>query len=126
MGRTSDLNERTLIALVRDGQWEIDADGRIWRVSPSNYREGEAMGREVRRVPAEWQHPKDERGRYIPLFDGKDYERSDDPRGPAEYACARGGSWIHDAHTARSAARNWVGRRVRGDLLGFRFVLRAP
>lgn len=33
------------------------------------------MGREVRRVPAEWQHPKDERGRYIPLFDGKDYER---------------------------------------------------
>lgn len=50
----------------------------------------------------------------------------DDPRGPAEYACARGGSWIHDAHTARSAARNWVGRRVRGDLLGFRFVLRAP
>lgn len=29
------------------------------------------MGREVRRVPANWQHPKDERtGDYIPLFDG--------------------------------------------------------
>jgi len=31
------------------------------------------MGREVRRVPASWQHPKDERGRFIPLFDGADY-----------------------------------------------------
>lgn len=28
------------------------------------------MGREVRRVPADWQHPKDERGNYIPLMDG--------------------------------------------------------
>lgn len=27
------------------------------------------MGREVRRVPANWQHPKDARGRYIPLYD---------------------------------------------------------
>jgi len=26
------------------------------------------MGREVRRVPADWQHPKDEQGRYIPLL----------------------------------------------------------
>ena len=29
------------------------------------------MGREVRRVPADWQHPKDEMtGRYKPLYDG--------------------------------------------------------
>lgn len=28
------------------------------------------MGREVRRVPANWQHPKNERGVFIPLFDG--------------------------------------------------------
>lgn len=28
------------------------------------------MGREVRIVPADWQHPKDKRGHYIPLFDG--------------------------------------------------------
>lgn len=35
-------------------------------------QEGEEglMGREVRRVPADWQHPKDERGEYVPLFDG--------------------------------------------------------
>lgn len=27
------------------------------------------MGREVRRVPQNWEHPKDQHG-YIPLFDG--------------------------------------------------------
>ena len=32
MGRVSD-NERALIALVRDSQWEIDSQGRIWRTS---------------------------------------------------------------------------------------------
>lgn len=31
------------------------------------------MGREVRRVPPNWEHPKDERDRYIPMFD-EDYE----------------------------------------------------
>lgn len=33
MARISPLGERILIALVRDGQWQIDASGRIWRVS---------------------------------------------------------------------------------------------
>lgn len=28
------------------------------------------MGRKVRRVPADWQHPKNEKGDYIPLLDG--------------------------------------------------------
>lgn len=32
------------------------------------------MGREVRRVPADWVHPKDERGRYIPLLND-DYQK---------------------------------------------------
>ena len=32
------------------------------------------MGREVRMVPADWQHPKDERGNYVPLFDGANFE----------------------------------------------------
>lgn len=31
------------------------------------------MGREVRRVPANWQHPKDENGSFIPLY-GRAYE----------------------------------------------------
>lgn len=35
------------------------------------------MGREVRRVPANWQHPKDERtGRYKPLYQGEGYADS--------------------------------------------------
>lgn len=32
------------------------------------------MGREARRVPADWQHPRDERGDYIPLY-GRSYKR---------------------------------------------------
>ncbi len=28
------------------------------------------MGREIRRVPADWQHPRNEKGHHIPLFDG--------------------------------------------------------
>ncbi len=31
------------------------------------------MGREVRMVPKDWQHPKDERGKYKPLFEGDAY-----------------------------------------------------
>jgi hypothetical protein len=31
------------------------------------------MGREIRRVPKDWQHPVDENGQYIPLYD-QDYE----------------------------------------------------
>lgn len=28
------------------------------------------MGREIRRVPPNWQHPRDDRGRYRPLYNG--------------------------------------------------------
>lgn len=31
MGRASDLSERLLVDLVRSGEWEIDAQGRVWR-----------------------------------------------------------------------------------------------
>ncbi len=33
------------------------------------------MGREVRRVPADWQHPKNDLGHYKPLYEGDRYER---------------------------------------------------
>jgi hypothetical protein len=33
------------------------------------------MGREVRRVPKDWQHPKNARGSFIPLFEG-DFARA--------------------------------------------------
>jgi len=32
------------------------------------------MGREVRRVPEKWEHPKNKNGEYIPLFEGCDLE----------------------------------------------------
>ena len=33
------------------------------------------MGREVRRVPKDWGHPRDKDGHYIPQFDGKKYQK---------------------------------------------------
>ena len=39
-------------------------------------------GKEIRRVPPNWEHPKDEQGHYIPLYD-EDYETALD-------------KWIHD------------------------------
>jgi len=33
------------------------------------------MGREVRRVCRGWKHPKNKRGKYIPLFDGTDFTK---------------------------------------------------
>jgi len=35
------------------------------------------MGREVRRVPANWQHPKDAKGNLIPLYEGGDFAKRD-------------------------------------------------
>lgn len=46
------------------------------------------MGREVRKVPADWQHPKDARGRYVPLL-GHTYAeelRRHAARDPAKYS----------------------------------------
>ena len=44
------------------------------------------MGREVRRVPATWEHPKKENGRYLPLYD-RDYlsERKEWEEGLAQW-----------------------------------------
>lgn len=36
------------------------------------------MGREVRRVPADWQHPKNEYDRYKPLYPGELYKANAD------------------------------------------------
>lgn len=57
------------------------------------------MGREVRRVPKDWEHPRDDNGEHIPLFDGDQqtaaeqwmwkliaWERGDDPN-RGKYGC---------------------------------------
>lgn len=47
------------------------------------------MGREVRKVPSDWQHPKDSAGRYTPLYDqpfcNADADPDDDPPDPDYY-----------------------------------------
>lgn len=35
------------------------------------------MGREVRRVPANWEHPKGERGHYIPMYAGGTFTKEE-------------------------------------------------
>lgn len=55
------------------------------------------MGRDIRRVPANWQHPKDENGRYIPLLDGsfKD-ELAKWEEGNKKWQAGLRESWISD------------------------------
>ena len=43
------------------------------------------MGREVRRVPANWQHPTDNKGRHHPLFDGSYAEHAREWDGEAAH-----------------------------------------
>ena len=72
------------------------------------------MGREIRRVPPDWEHPKDARGHYIPLLDGE-YE--------AEAAEWDAGKSAWDAGTSEDAQkykdencqdyRKWAGDRPR-------------
>lgn len=64
------------------------------------------MGRKVRRVPANWQHPKDRNGRYIPLF-GCDFDR-DDATWNEEYA-----KWQEGFVRSYSGGEPWEPRTER-------------
>ena len=57
------------------------------------------MGREIRRVPRDWQHPRDARGNYIPLF-GRDAiaEIAEWDRGAAAWARGEFPEWTEEAH----------------------------
>lgn len=79
------------------------------------------MGREVRRVPRGWQHPKDERGRYKPLFDNyakrvRDWDRECEAwcRGERPDYFTRGEDPRFDVNTPRSFAE-WDGDRPDPD-----------
>ena len=55
------------------------------------------MGRELRRVPKDWEHPRSEDGEYIPLFDGyraalKDFEDAVKEKGLAKAIDYYGGA----------------------------------
>lgn len=72
------------------------------------------MGREVRRVPANWQHPKNEKDTYIPLL-GRSFA-SDDAEWSEEYAeWQRGMRRNYKADGPKYVART-------GDELGMRFT----
>lgn len=55
------------------------------------------MGREVRRVPADWQHPRNHKGRYIPLYDGSALASSlaDWDEGAAHWAQGERKDWAN-------------------------------
>lgn len=75
------------------------------------------MGREVRRVPANWQHPKNEHGRYIPLHGESvsEQQRKWD-EGAAKWAEGlrddwKGGWRALDAYERAMSFAEWYGKR---------------
>ena len=66
------------------------------------------MGREVRRVPAGWEHPKDDQGRYIPLSNEFPYDAEEIAEGlrdgwldnkPPHYGCNIMPQWKDEERT---------------------------
>ena len=66
------------------------------------------MSREIRRVPANWQHPKNERGRHIPLLDKFGYNAEEIEEGlrdgwlkntPPHYGCDVMPEWTEEQKT---------------------------
>lgn len=80
------------------------------------------MGREVRRVPADWQHPIDpETGNYKPLLDGKDFERRvrEWDEGAAKWAEGLRddykGGWQPIGDVESESYAEWAGQRPDAD-----------
>jgi len=78
------------------------------------------MGREIRMVPADWQHPKNERGHYIPLMDGfnKRLADWDEENGKWQQGLRRdwsdGNKWVPiDADQISTPFEDWDGPRPK-------------
>lgn len=61
------------------------------------------MGREVRRVPADWQHPKDEKGNFIPLHDGYNRNVTQWDEENEQWALGFRRSWENDGFVPKDA-----------------------
>ena len=73
------------------------------------------MGREVRRVPADWEHPKDDHGRYAPLFGGSFSSAAKDwDEGKARWDAGERESWAKD-QGAEVSFEEWDGPRPNAD-----------
>lgn len=57
------------------------------------------MGREVRRVHKDWQHPKDDLGNYIPLFNGKNLAKRIEEWDVGAEKWGQGMKWDYGKHT---------------------------
>lgn len=80
------------------------------------------MGREVRRVPADWQHPIDpETSHYLPLLDGKDYQHrvKDWDEGAAKWAeglrADYEGGWQPIGYVEATTYEGWSGSRPKAE-----------
>ena len=76
------------------------------------------MGREVRRVPADWQHPMNGNGQHAPLFDGYNAAVREWDEGAAKWAQGLGsdynGGWEPLSESARGMTyAEWSGGRPK-------------
>jgi hypothetical protein len=70
------------------------------------------MSREVRRVPSDWQHPKDDRGHFIPLFRGDRYAQHVQDWEECANKWAAGWRPTYCVDEARTMSyAEWAGRR---------------
>lgn len=64
------------------------------------------MSREVRMVPPDWEHPRNESGDYIPLVEGSFAKESAD----WDEGCAKWAEGFRRVHSMREEAPRWVER----------------
>lgn len=77
------------------------------------------MGREVRKVPANWSHPKDDRGHYIPMFDhGYEASAKEWDEGAAKWEqglravwTGDGDKWVPKDKDMTYSYAEWAGER---------------
>jgi hypothetical protein len=69
------------------------------------------MGRELRRVPPDWEHPRDEQGQYIPLYN-KCYEDAVEDWEAQEHLWNRGlHPYLQHPKAAGLSWEEWYGKR---------------
>lgn len=63
------------------------------------------MGREIRRVPADWEHPKDDEGNFIPLYGNTFVEKMDEwIKGYQAWRCGK-----HECNRKNYTYVDWEG-----------------
>lgn len=77
------------------------------------------MGREIRKVPANWEHPKNEKGKYIPLLNGNFYEflaeweEGKEQWDKGYYKCYNSKNWEPKEKTMNYSYEEWNGDKPK-------------